>query len=278
MSTCPNFHPDVQLQLTYAEGGRYGPYNCTACSGGMTGEGHTCGSLRYTGAQVRAASSEPIPDPESPGLNLAQVDTALYKLSGGRINLDTHYRYPMDSVRTRVDGGAIATLQIQRSVLVENGHAHGNNFRGAHAITIGSDSKGPWYIDPLTGFHRITWNLLGSAAAALVLGESGEICGRGKAYVSFTRDLVANYRISVQPFAGHAKRDFALYVVKAGVITARHVRETGGFTANSNPPRLYTWSGHTSQRISIVTSGFLAKEAATKKVQYGLPEKYARAA
>lgn len=277
MTYCNNFHPQHQAQLTTRWGGRYGSVNCTPCSAGMAGEADTCGSVLFTGAQIRAASNEPIPDPRSPGMNLTQVDAALYKLSGGRINLDTHFRYDFDALRKRVEAGAQAILQIQRSVLVARGEGHGNGFAGGHAIEIGADSGGVWMDDPLTGRFHTSWPTLRSAAGALVLNDAGDICGYGRAYVSFSRDITATYRVSVHPLEGRRLRTFALYIVDGTHITHRETRSTGGFSAECRAPRLYSWSGHTSQRLVVVTSGFLSTEAAKKGVTYAIPEKYSRA-
>lgn len=280
---CPDFYPTDQRQLVYKWGGKYGGANCTACAAGEAGEAQTCGSLLYTGAQVRAASNEPIPDPSSPGLNLPQVDAALYKLSNGRIDLDTHQGYDTSAAEVRIVGGAQAIVQIQRSVLIKHGLGFGNSFPGGHAIETGMSSTGLWFLDPLTGRHAITFAVLWEAAAALVVSKSGEIAGRGKCYIAFTRDLVPDYRVSVQPFKGETRRSFALYTVSGTHIVpadghnGRQVRSTGGFSANCRPPRLYQWSGHSSQRLVIITSGFLAKEAASKHLTYAIPEKYARA-
>lgn len=264
--SCPNYHPTHQNQLG-PDGGKYGSTNCTACSAGMAGQAHTCGGLRYTGAQIRAASSEPIPDPRSPGLNLAQVDSALYRLSSGRIDLDTHYRYDFSALQRRVDGGAQAILQIRRKVLVDRGHAHGNLFGLGHAIEIGRDSTGLWFDDPLTGRFYVDWETLKRAAGALVLNLAGDICGYGKAYVAFTRDIVPDYRVSIHP--GLAFR----YILRDGMIWDREpIRFKSNTGAPCGAPR--RWLAHPkgklpslgSKRGSLITAGYLKGQMLVEKL------------
>lgn len=256
--SCNGFHPTHQAQLEYRWGGKYGGANCTACAAGMTGESHTCGALRFTGAQVRAASNEPTPDPKSPGLNLAQVDSALYHLSAGEIDLDTHYRYPFDSLEARLNGGAQAILQGKRSVLVTRGEGHGNSFPGGHAITVGVDDIGPWLDDPLTGRFPTTWGTLRSFAGSLVLNDQGETCGYGKAYAAFSRDITSSWHVRFDP-----GRFFA-YTMRDGMIWSRErlafSKATGApcraprrFLAHPKGPL----KGTPSRRLAILTAGSL---------------------
>lgn len=274
MGYCNGFYPTHQNQLSAYWGGPYGSTNCTANAGGMVGEAHTCGATRLSGATIRAATNEPIPDPRSPGLNLGQVDTALYRLTGGAIDLDTHYRYDWTALQRRIVDGAQAILQIQRKVMVDRGYAKGNLFGGGHAVAIGYDGA-PWFDDPLTGRFPVDWETLKRAAGALILGSSGEICGYGKAYVSFSRDITSEWRVSVQPNRGDTIRRFGLYVVKGTEVQSSSVARTGGFSAKCSPPRLYTYPRHTSQRLVVITSGFLVDRAKAKGVIYAVRDDHA---
>jgi hypothetical protein len=267
--SCDNYHPTHQAQLEYKWGGKYGGANCTPCSAGMTGQAHTCGALLFTGAQIRAASNEPIPDPKSPGLNLGQVDEALFKLSKGAIDLDTHYRYDFDDVRKRVTAGAQAILQIQRSVLVKRGEAYGNTFAGGHAITIGVDSIGVWFDDPLTGRHYTSWATLEAAAGALVLNDAGDICGFGKAYVSFSRDITLSYRVRFIPGLLFA------YTFRDGRIWDRHRQRIKAPTgAPCKPIRLFAvhpngpLAGTGSKRLAVLTAGYLSGQGVSDASPY----------
>lgn len=261
MSGCANYLPDEQLQLVFKWGGRYGGSNCSACAAGEVGQAHTCGALRFTGAQIRAASNEPVPDPKSPGLNLGQVDAALFKLSHGKIDLDSHYRYPWDGVHTRVVGGAFAELQIQRSVLIALGFGFGNRFGGGHAITI-FFRRGWWMDDPLTGRHQVTEHALKAAAGQLVLGSSGEICGFGKAYVAFSRDVVPTYHVNFAP------GNTFIYTFRDGMIWSRASRPFKTTTgAPCRPVRRFVahpsgpMNGTPSRRLAVITAGKFENKA-----------------
>lgn len=266
-TNCPNLKPTHQAQLVYQWGGRYGGSNCTACSAGMVGQVHTCGALRFTGAQIRAATNEPIPDPKSPGLNLGQVDTALFKLSKGAIDLDTHYRYGFDSLVQRVTGGAPAIAQFRRKILIDAGFGGGNSFAGGHAGAIGFDGR-LWMDDPLTGLIRPSWGVLERAMGLLVLDAAGNIAGIGKAYVSFGRDVARNYRIRFGP--GPAVFEYSL---RDGMIWSREAirfRSTTG--APCRPPRMFLahpkgpLKGTASRRLAIVTDGFLKGSGFAEKL------------
>ena len=280
---CNGFHPHHQNQLG-SDGGVHGGVNCTACAAGMVGEADSCGSLRFTGAQIRAASDEPNPDPKSPGLNLRQVEAALLKLSNGRIDLDTRKRYPFEKLRARISGGSVAILQVKRGVFIDAGEGHHNKFRGGHAITIGADNGNPWIDDPLTGRFPTTWETLRQAAGRLELNNHGSICGVGKAYVSFSRDITtdvapsanggsghqAGGRVSIGPGAGEEKRRFGLYTVVGRTVVGVQVRRTGGFSATCSAPRLYTWPGHSSQSLVVVLDRFLADQAHAQGVTFAI--------
>ena len=280
MGTCNGFHPTHQAQLTAQWGGPHGNVNCTACSAGMVAEAETCGELRFTGSQIRAASDEPIPKAESPGLNLTQVETALRTLSHGRIDLETRNKYPFDKLQKRITNGAQAILQIQRSAFIAAGESHGNAFAGGHAIAIGADGGQPWFDDPLTGRFPTTWETLRKAAGQLKFGD-GTTCGDGKAYVSFSRDITREVapeapagRVSVARGPGEAKHPFGLFTVRdRAVVTARRAR-TGGFSADCGRPRLYSWAGHPSQSLVVLMSGALADQANSNGVIYAIRSAY----
>jgi len=277
---CNGFHPHHQAQLG-ADGGIHGGVNCTACAAGMVGEADSCGALRFSGADIRAASDEPDPDPKSPGLNLHQVEAALLKLSKGRIDLDTRKRYPFEKLQSRITGGAQAILQVNRGVFVDAGEGHHNRFRGGHAITIGADDGNPWVDDPLTGRFPTTWDTLRKAAGLLALDKHGAVCGIGRAYVSFSRDITKDVapvalgarlpaagRVSVTPGpADGGKKRFGVYTVQDRTVTSVQVRKTGGFSAGCTAPRLYTWPGHSSQSLVVILDGFLSNQGATMAIR-----------
>lgn len=58
----------------------YGWANCSAVGLARATNAATLGGLRISGREVRALSSEPIPDPRSPGLNIPQLVAVSRKL------------------------------------------------------------------------------------------------------------------------------------------------------------------------------------------------------
>jgi hypothetical protein len=85
----------------------YWQYNCAAYATAMAVNDSVLGGLsNVTGQRIRALSSEPIPDPTSPGLNVSQCVAAAGKL-GVRM-----YRKqePWHVLRNRVGSGASRAL------------------------------------------------------------------------------------------------------------------------------------------------------------------------
>lgn len=72
------YRPRHQYQLI--PGDPYGGLNCTAYAAAMLIDAATLGGLLVTGRTVRALSTEPTPDPASPGLNIPQVVAVSKKL------------------------------------------------------------------------------------------------------------------------------------------------------------------------------------------------------
>jgi len=254
MPTCNDFHPTHQAQLTLQFGGKFGRFNCTACSAGMVGQAHTCGASLFTGAQIRAASTEATPDPKSPGLNLPQVDAALFKLSGGKINLDTRIHYPFAEFQRRIIEGEQAILQINRGVFIDTGNGHGNTFRGGHAIAVGKDSVTLWADDPLTGRFPTQWEDLRQSAGRLIVKDDGTIAGLGFVYASFSQDITktVTWKATIHPTGGATRVAFWRYFVdSSGRITRRVSASTGGFSASCTSPRSYPWPSK-SLRKSLV--------------------------
>lgn len=91
--------------------------NCTAYCMAMFATDTTLGGLvGVTGRYVRAISNEPIPDPASPGLNLAQMKAVAAKL---RISFTDHTGNGWDTFGKDVGkaGGRRAILQVDYDVL-----------------------------------------------------------------------------------------------------------------------------------------------------------------
>jgi hypothetical protein len=65
------YQPRDRSQLNPAD--KYGPVNCSAYGFARQVDYATLGGVLINGSLVRALSDEPIPDPDSPGLNLNQL-------------------------------------------------------------------------------------------------------------------------------------------------------------------------------------------------------------
>jgi hypothetical protein len=79
----PNVFDNIYLPTFLTQKNNTDPYhtvNCCAYSFAMLTDANTYGGCRITGAQVRALTNEPKPDPDSPGLNISQVMAVSHKL------------------------------------------------------------------------------------------------------------------------------------------------------------------------------------------------------
>lgn len=265
MIVCDTVHLTPQLQLEYQWGGKYGGANCNACSGGQLAQIASCGKYLFTGAQVRAASNEPIPDPASPGLNHTQTRNAIYKLSGGKVDLIVLNDYAFDLARRRCEAGAPFDLSIKRSVLVNAGQGHGNTFGGGHDITVYVEAGQVHFADPLTGIHATDWATLKRAAGELVIDpKTAKQAGFGRAWVMFGPDITATFHLTFTGAFWVYENDGKPFedsrgVMYGGTITGRHSKRFGSTTgAPCTAPVPYHWPGHTSRRLATVTAGALA--------------------
>jgi hypothetical protein len=84
--------------------------NCSAYSGAMLINDSTLGGLLgITGRYVREKSSEPIPDPQSPGLNIGQIRSVA---SGLRVPLYDKQGRPWSELVTALEEGRRVGLQL----------------------------------------------------------------------------------------------------------------------------------------------------------------------
>ena len=257
--------PRLQQQINQFD--PYGGKNCTAYCAAMAADADSRGKYAYTGAQVRRSTNEPYPDPDSPGLTLGQVDTALYKMSGGDVNLDVHYGISDDTTMARLRAGQWAIVQVQRSVLRKYGYGEEKPFGAGHAIIAGyrQTDKVPIIGDPLISYWMPLekWSHLFEAAGQLVIRpRTGERLGYGRVYAAFTRDV---YSVSVPtPVPSHYNAffeagSFWLYTVVNGVITKREARR---FEQDTSAPctaaTFFPWPGNTQRRLARILKGVLA--------------------
>ncbi len=81
--------------------------NCTAYCAAMMIVDATTGGVTISGRQVRAESSEPTPDPASPGLNIPQIRTVAAK-----------YRVKIDDMQGHSWQEAVAAMDHGRRILL----------------------------------------------------------------------------------------------------------------------------------------------------------------
>jgi hypothetical protein len=255
MSGTPTYIPEARKYLQLVLGGPTGGVDCTAWMAARLAAAQSR-HFEVTGRQIRLASDEPVPDPDSPGLNLPQVDAALRHLTG--INLDTRIGIADHTAQAYTVAGRWMGLQVNRGVLVDKGYAGGSRFRGGHAITVHSADGVPVIGDSLVPYYeRTSWSTIWAAAAALQLGN-GHIVGAGRAYACFTRDTTRDYEVVIHPRYPHKRQSFNVYRVENGKIPERNGRTTaatGGLSADCTQPRLHAWPGHSSKSLVQLTTG-----------------------
>jgi hypothetical protein len=236
------YTPDIRDYQQLHSGDPHGGVNCTAWCGAILVDANSGGKVTTTGEAIRKATNEPIPDPVSPGLNLPQVDAAINKLL--KVDFDTRLGDPILDAETRIKAGRYAIVQVIRGVLVDHGFAGTNGFRGGHAITVhvqpGDDT--PIILEPLVPYAiRASWGAIWAAAAG--------IAGSGRANVMFTRDLIPEYAVTIEPTEGHVRREFRTFIVHGGVIVRRDLATTKGFTSPCTPPKFHPWKGHVGRSL-----------------------------
>ncbi len=228
------YTPDIRNYQQIPLGGATGPYDCTAWSSAILVDAHSQGAIKTTGRQIRLHTDEPIPDWDSPGLNLPQCDAAVVDVTNGRVNLDTRVQYnslSRNDIEWRIKDGRWATIQVQRGVLVARGFLTG--FSGAHALTVHARPIDhiPVIGDPLVAHYvAASWDAIFDAAEALT---------GGRIYSSFTRDLTPDYHWVLKPVKPATIRAFAKYAVTNGKITGAAKRYTHGTDVRCTPPRYF---------------------------------------
>lgn len=252
--SCATHVADPGFQLR--SGGSTGPYDCTAWSASNAIDHATCGKKDPSGRTIRLLSTEPIPNPYSPGLNLPQVqqvardDFGVYLdvRIGGRAVTWTEYER-----RRKAGQGAI--IQVGYGPIADSRYDAGRGFRGNHALFESvhatydplADGRAPSvFLHDGSVYDR---ELIKRAAGMLDRGGGSRV-GYGTVWAAFTRDVIPDYMARVP--AG----DFWAYWMEDGVIKTRRLRKTGGFSASCTPPRSYRWpaKGRTATLVRL-TSG-----------------------
>lgn len=242
-----------------AVAGPTGKYDCTAWAASMALDQATEGAIRVSGRAIRLASPEPVPDRQSPGLNLDDVDAAIHKLTINQVDVDVRRMYDASAALDRIAGGQAAIVQFQRSRLISEGFSFGDPFSGGHAAKM--DGIGGLHLDdPLTKRFAISRSqaitLLGSLIVVDRFGHPHQI-GSGNAYVGFVvAKNAVHWRVAISGSADYAV--FNVDTARRVVIGNPRVRHTGGFSADCSAPASYAWGAHGRQSLVVVRSGFLA--------------------
>lgn len=144
------YRPRMQPQLT--AGDPHGGVNCSAYSLAMGIDAVSLGAVYVTGREVRAYSSEPVPDPHSPGLNLRQL------VEVSRLFRVVFMDYTGNSfvyMSARVAAGYPVVLQGDSGAFLPKYQS--NPFDGPHAVLITEAS----------GRHLLVWNPLNKGPVAV---------------------------------------------------------------------------------------------------------------
>ncbi len=225
MTACvgrPGYLPRFQHQLR--DDDPYGAYNCTAYAAAMAGDFDTCGSVVLTGERVRQLSDEPRPDPDSPGLNLRQIDAALNRYG---VDLETRYRLPWEDFVRKIEKGEGAVLQVYYGPIADSKYDAGGGFRGNHAFFV---PPGWGVMDSLadgrrSGIYEYSGDpypkpLLREAAGKLIISGTTRL-GDGYVYAAFTRDRRATWYVKIGP-----DRSFAVFDANDADRTCRFIRHS----------------------------------------------------
>lgn len=157
--------------------------NCTAFVAAMGAEFDS--GVKLTGTQVRQESSEPVPDPRSPGLDLSQIAAVLGRHG---IDLDVERGIAFDDLDDMRRAGHAIGLQLDYGPIQHTTFSGDPMFGDGHIVLWLPSGD---VFDPLDDGRRpgiakspvrIPVELLREAAGKLVLDAAGRTVGLGKAY------------------------------------------------------------------------------------------------
>lgn len=240
MASCPTYKAPFGSQIK--QGGSTGPYDCTAWAARVVIATSTCGAKVPSGRTIRLRSSEPVPDWDSPGLNLPQVAEVARRDYG--VNMDVQvggYRLTWSQYEARRKAGQPTEIQVGYGPIADSKYDGGRGFRGNHALA--ETLAGGTYDSLADGRASGVWRYDGSlypreimkrAAGQLDIG--GRKLGYGLVWCAFGTDVVPNYRVEITP-GEHWFR----YFVTNGIITNREAYSGRSTSANCTPPDWYPW-------------------------------------
>ena len=198
-----------------------GRYDCTAYVAAWLADFETSGATKLTGRAVRLASTEPIPDPASPGLSLSQVDAAVLKLTHQSVNLQLggtfRARTKAATAQAWATAGRPVEIQVNRASLFPAVPALRavSTFPGSHAMGLFVDEGKPMLMEPLSRqrYFPAPWSAIWKACGDLSTGPGARV-GQGDAFILAARDVVPmRYEVDID-----TGRTFSAYKVVDGTI------------------------------------------------------------
>lgn len=196
--SCPNYVVANGSQLM--QGGSTGPDDCTAWATRVVIATATCGKQVPSGRTIRLKSSEPVPDPKSPGLNLVQVANVA-KLYGVQLEVRISYNsVPWSEYEQRRLDGEPTILQVSYRAINASKYDASPAFYGNHAI---AETTHATYDSLADGRRAGIWKwdgtvyprtLIQAAAAELNTGTPGLVSHPrpGTVWAAFGPDVVPN--------------------------------------------------------------------------------------
>jgi hypothetical protein len=232
MAGCPDYRAAASRYQQLDPWTPTSPFDCTAYAAAWLADEHTCGSVKVTGRQVRLASSEPVPDPKSPGLNLPQADAAVYRATGGKVNLQlgsggTSPTVSVATAKAYVEAGRSLEWQFHRGRLGQrvSGLMTANGFTGLHAGGLKQSGFSSLRLfDPLVRIYLpLDWDDVRYAAIDLSATP-----GTGRMNVLVARDNVpSSYSVTIKagiPFSRYRVENGVIVRNKAATVSATAVR------------------------------------------------------
>lgn len=268
MTNCATYLEPPSSQLK--DGGRTGRYDCTAWAQSRAIAHATCGDKVPSGRTIRVLSSEPVPDPKSPGLNLVQVAAVARKTYGVEMDVYVGSRaLTWEQYENRRRSGRGAIIQVGYGPVADSEYDAGRGFRSNHAMeedqhqTLDSlaDGRAPGVYENVEGepvlYRR---SVMRRAAEQLVVGTfNGKaiLAGPDKVWCAMTRDVVPPYRVDIVPRPGRPQRRYRQFLIEDGEIKDFVRRLTRkGIHESCTPPRAFTWKGRPGIYYLVqITSG-----------------------
>jgi hypothetical protein len=251
---CANHVADPSFQIG---AGATGGVDCTAHAASDAIDHATCGAKEPGGRTIRLKSSEPVPDPSSPGLNLSQVATVAKNSYGVSLDIRTGTRkVSWAEYEKRRTSGQGAIIQVNYGPIADSKYDAGRGFRGGHAMFESAHAT----YDPLadgraSGVFRHNGSvydrdIIKKAAGSLIIASSSSgvvRVGNGFIWAAFTRDVIPAYHARVP--AG----DFWAYWMVGENVKTRRRRSTGGFSAACTPPESHQWGSRTVTLVKLLS-------------------------